>query len=55
MYRYREPRNIFGDGFVKTVLDAYNARRIPATRASKYLDKLKLSDLHKLEGFYARV
>ena len=52
-YRYREPRHLFGDVFVKTVLDAINAKKIPITKASKYLDNLKLTDIHKLEEFYA--
>lgn len=54
-YRNREPRHIFGDGYVRTVLDAMNARRITLAKASSYLDNLKISDLHKLERFYAGV
>jgi len=52
-YRYREPRHVFGDTFVRTVLDALNARHITLAKASSYLDSLKVSDLHQLEGFYA--
>lgn len=52
-YRSREPRHIFGDGYVRTVLEAMNARRITLAKASSYLDNLKISDLHKLERFYA--
>lgn len=54
-YRNREPRHIFGDGYVRTVLEAMNARRITLAKASSYLDNLKISDLHKLERFYAGV
>lgn len=54
-YRNREPRHIFGDGYVRTVLEAMNARRITLTKASSYLDNLKITDLHKLERFYAGV
>ena len=54
-YRNREPRHIFGDGYVRTVLDAMNARRITLTKASSYLDNLKIADLHKLEQSYAGV
>ena len=54
-HRNREPRHIFGDGYVRTVLDAMNARRITLAKASSYLDNLKISDLHKLERFYAGV
>lgn len=52
-YRNREPIHIFGDTFVRTVLDALGGHRITLTKASRYLDGLKLSDLHKLERYYA--
>jgi Zn-dependent peptidase ImmA (M78 family)/transcriptional regulator with XRE-family HTH domain len=52
-YRHREPMHIFGDGYVRTVLDSLSGRRITLTRASAYLDDLKIVDLHKLERFYA--
>jgi Zn-dependent peptidase ImmA (M78 family)/AraC-like DNA-binding protein len=52
-YRHREPKHIFGDGFVRTVLDALNARRITATKACSYLDGLKLADLRSLERHVA--
>jgi len=54
-HRNREPRHIFGDGYVRTVLDAMNARRITLAKASSYLDNLKITDLHKLERFYAGI
>jgi Zn-dependent peptidase ImmA (M78 family) len=53
LYRHREPRSIFGDTFVRVVLGALNARRITLTKASKYLDGLKVKDLHALERHYA--
>lgn len=53
MYRYREPKNILGDGYVRTVLSALEDRRITLTRASKFLDGLKVNDLHKLGEHYA--
>ena len=53
MYRYREPMHIFGDTFVRTVLDAMNARKVTLTKGSSYLDGLKIQDLHKLERYYA--
>ena len=52
-YRHREPKHIFGDTFVRTVLDALSARQITLTKASSYLDSLKIKDLHKLERHYA--
>lgn len=54
-YRYREPRHIFGDPFVRTVLDALNARRITLAKASTYLDNLKIKDVHQLEHYIARI
>ena len=53
MYRHREPKHIFGDKFVRAVLDALNAKQITLTRASDYLDSLKIADLHRLERHYA--
>lgn len=55
MYRHREPSHIFGDRFVRTVLDALNGRYITLAKASRYLDGLKINDLHQLERFYAGV
>ena len=53
IYRYREPKHVFGDTFVRTVLDALNARHITLAKASSYLDSLKIKDLHQLEHLYA--
>jgi Zn-dependent peptidase ImmA (M78 family) len=53
MYRHREPKSIFGDNFVRTVLGALNGRHITLSKASSYLDGLSLNDLHKLERHYA--
>jgi len=55
MYRHREPKHVFGDAFVRTVLDALSARHITLAKASSYLDSLKISDLHQLEKHYAGV
>lgn len=52
-YRHREPKHVFGDTFVRTVLDALSARHLTLARASSYLDGLKISDLHRLERHYA--
>lgn len=52
-YRHREPINMFGEKYVKTVLDALYAKQITLTKATNYLDSIKISDLHKLEGYYA--
>lgn len=53
MYRHREPKHLFGDKFVNAVLDALNSRKITITRASSYLDSLKLNDIRQLERFCA--
>lgn len=54
-YRHREPKHIFGDRFVRTVLDSLSAGYITLNRATKYLDGLKVSDLHQLERYYAGI
>lgn len=54
-YRNREPKHIFGDTFVRTVLDALYAKHITLAKASSYLDSLKIKDLHQLERHYARL
>lgn len=53
LYRHREPKHIFGDTFVRTVLDALHARHVTLPKASSYLDSLKIRDLHQLERHYA--
>lgn len=53
MFRHREPKHIFGDTFVRTVLGALSSRRITLAKASNYLDGLKISDVHELERHYA--
>ncbi len=55
MYREREPKRIFGDTFVRTVIEALNARHITLNRASTYLDNIKIEDVHKLEKHLARI
>lgn len=54
-WRHREPRHIFGDTFVRTVLDSLYARHITLAKASGYLDNLKIKDLHQLERYYEGV
>jgi Zn-dependent peptidase ImmA (M78 family)/transcriptional regulator with XRE-family HTH domain len=52
-WRHREPKHIFGDTFVRAVLDAMQSKSITLSKACTYLDGLKVSDLHKLESYYA--
>lgn len=47
--RHREPLHIFGRPFVATVLNALGARQLTATKASRFLDNIKIKDIHKLE------
>ncbi len=53
LYRHREPVHIFGDTYVRTVLNSLSARKLTLAKASTYLDSLKIKDLHQLERFYA--
>ncbi len=55
LYRHREPKHVFGDPFVGAVLDALHAKQITLAKASTYLDNLKITDLRRLEAFYAGV
>lgn len=54
-YRHREPKHVFGDVYVRTVLDALTGKRISLSKACSYLDNLKVKDVHQLERFYAGV
>ena len=49
-YRYRESQHIFGDCYVRTVLDSLSAQHITLSKASNYLDGLKIADVHALEN-----
>lgn len=53
MYRHREPKHIFGDRYVRTVLNSLSSRRITLSKASGYLDGLKIADVRELERHYA--
>ncbi|MEO7496693.1 MAG: XRE family transcriptional regulator [Massilia sp.] len=53
LQRHREPKHIFGDTFVRAVLDAMHSKYISLSKASTYLDGLKITDLHKLDRYYA--
>ena len=55
MYRHREPKHVFGDAYVRTVLSALSGKRISLTKACNYLDNLKVNDIHLLERHYAGV
>jgi hypothetical protein len=46
---------MFGEPFVRTVLDALSAKHISLAKASTYLDNLKIKDVHQLEGAYANL
>jgi Zn-dependent peptidase ImmA (M78 family)/transcriptional regulator with XRE-family HTH domain len=53
-YRHREPKHMFGDRYVRTVLDSLSAQHITLSKASGYLDGLKIADVHELERHLAR-
>lgn len=55
LYRHREPKHVFGDTFVRIVLDAQSARQISLAKATRYLDGLKLKDFRRLEQYYEGV
>ena len=47
--RFKEPLKMFGAPFVSAVLNAYQENRITLSKASTFLDNLKIKDIHKLE------
>jgi Zn-dependent peptidase ImmA (M78 family) len=55
MYRHREPIHIFGQRYVRTVLDALSGNYITLNKASGFLDNLKITDVRQLEKHVARV
>lgn len=56
VYRHREPIQIFGEAYVRTVFEALQTKEITLTKASSYLDNLKIEDVHELEKYcYAHV
>lgn len=54
-YRHREPIHIFGQGYVRTVLDALSGNYITLNKASGFLDNLKITDVRQLEKHVAGV
>ena len=54
-YRNREPIHIFGKRYVSTVLDALHAEKITLSKASNYLDRLKVADIGKLSEHLVRM
>lgn len=48
-YRHREPVGVFGKSFVGTVLEALGSKQITVTKASRFLDNIKITDVHKLQ------
>lgn len=47
--------HIFGDGFVKVVLDSLLAKNISLAKASTYLDGIKVKDIQDLKGYYVGI
>lgn len=52
-WRHREPKHILGDTYVRAVLQALDTNKLTLVKASKYLDDLKLTDIKRLERYYA--
>ena len=48
-YRYKEPLQIFGYSYVATVLSALHADKVTLSKASDYLDRLKIGDVKRLD------
>lgn len=54
-YRHREPVGVFGRSFVGTVLEALGSKQITVTKASRFLDNIKITDVHKLQREFNRI
>lgn len=54
-WRDREPVHLFGDRYVRSVLSAVEAKQLSLSKASGYLDNIKIPDVHKLEKYLASV
>jgi len=52
-WRHREPLHILGRQFVGTIFDSLHTQQISLSKASTYLDNLKITDVHKLEDHLA--
>lgn len=50
-YRNREPLKIFGQSYVRAVLEAYQDQHITLAKASTFLDNIKIKDVHELERY----
>lgn len=54
-WRDREPVHLFGDRYVRSVLGAVEGKQLSLSKASSYLDNIKIPDVHKLEKHLASV
>ncbi len=54
-YRHREPLHTFGKPFVSAVFSAYYEKHITLSKASSYLDNIRISDVHKLEKYLVQL
>jgi Zn-dependent peptidase ImmA (M78 family) len=53
LYRHREPKHIFGNEYVRSVIHSLQNGELSLNKASKYLDRISLKDLHQLETHIA--
>jgi len=53
--RHREPVTVFGKSFVATVLEALGSKQITITKASRFLDNINITNVHKLQRDFNRI
>lgn len=53
--RHREPVHVFGKSFVATVLEALGTKQITITKASRFLDNINITNVHKLQRDFNRI
>lgn len=49
-YRHREPKNIFGENYVRAVLQSLQSGKLSLYKASKSLDGISVKNLRQLES-----
>ncbi|MDX7904786.1 ImmA/IrrE family metallo-endopeptidase [Acinetobacter baumannii] len=47
--RYLEPKQMFGEGYVRVVIDALNNKLVTFNKASNYLDGIKVKNIKEIE------
>ncbi len=47
--RYLEPKQMFGEGYVRVIMDALHNQLVTINKASNYLDGIKVKNIKEIE------